>query len=216
MTQNVHYLIIGNGRTALHFHHYFSLLGLSFDLWHRRESIEILQKKLKQCTHILILISDQAIESFITTHLSPSQVVCIHFSGALSTPLAYSAHPLMSFSKTLYELSLYSSIPFIIEDHAPPFSELLPGLPNNHGRIPASLKERYHALCVLSGNFSCMLWQKLFSSFEEEFHLPASLAHPYLLQQTKNLIEHGEDVIRLTPKGYALENEVALRLFSEC
>lgn len=30
------------------------------------------------------------------------------------------------------------------------------------------------------------------------------------------LIEDVEDVIRLTPKGYALENEVALRLFSEC
>lgn len=30
-----------------------------------------------------------------------------------------------------------------------------------------------------------------------------------------DLIEDGEDVIRLTPKGYALENEVALRLFSE-
>ena len=33
--------------------------------------------------------------------------------------------------------------------------------------------------------------------------------------KVNGLIEHANDIIRLTPKGYALENEVALQLFSD-
>ncbi|EKD71772.1 MAG: hypothetical protein ACD_46C00103G0013, partial [uncultured bacterium] len=84
----------------------------------------------------------------------------------------------------------YQSIPFILDHDAPSFSELLPGLPNSHVRLHKSLKAKYHALCVMSGNFSCLLWQKLFSDFEKELKLPREVAYPYLQQQMHNLIDN--------------------------
>lgn len=187
MRQVPHYLIIGNGRVAKHFLHYFSLLKLPVSNWHRTQSAKTLTEKIKQASHILLLISDQAIEKFIAQFLQNPKVFLIHFSGSLLTTKAYSAHPLMTFGDQLYELEHYQNIPFILEEQAPSFKKLLPGLANKHFILPQKFKAKYHALCVLSGNFSCLLWQKLFSSLEKEFKFPPSIAFPYLLQQTKNL-----------------------------
>jgi hypothetical protein len=41
---------------------------------------------------------------------------------------------------------------------------------------------------VLSGNFSCLLWQKFFTHLEKEFQIPRSIAHSYLNQVTENLL----------------------------
>jgi len=112
----------------------------------------------------------------------------VHFSGSLVTEQANGAHPLMTFSDTLYDLEHYQAIPFVLDHDAAEFSELLPGLPNQFARLHKSLKPKYHALCVLSGNFSCMLWQKLFQTLEQEFNIPQSVAFPYLYQQTQNLL----------------------------
>lgn len=137
-----------------------------------------------------MLISDQAIQTFIhanLVNLNNTDAILIHFSGSVVSQDAYGAHPLMSFTNHLYELEQYQSIPFVLDHDAPSFETLLPGLKNSHVRIHTSLKAKYHALCVLSGNFSCMLWQKLFTSFEREFNFSAAIAFPYLLQQTQNL-----------------------------
>ncbi len=188
MRQVPQYLLIGDGCVAHHFRHYFSLLKLHFETWHRKESLALLNQRLKKCTHVLLLISDHAIEEFITKHLKQTHALRIHFSGSLISEHSHGAHPLMSFNKNLYDLKQYQAIPFIFDHDAPDFETLLPGLPNQHIQLHKSLKAKYHALCVLSGNFSCMLWQKLFNSFKNEFNLPSSIAHPYLLQHTQNLL----------------------------
>lgn len=184
------YLIIGSGRVARHFQHYFSLLHLPFETWSRKNPNENLHSpQLEKYSHILLLISDQAIQAFIDANLNDitANTILIHFSGSMVSQQAYGAHPLMSFSHHLYNLEQYQSIPFVLDHDAPPFEKLLPGLKNSHVSIPTALKAKYHALCVLSGNFSCMLWQKLFTSFEQEFNFSAATAFPYLLQQTQNL-----------------------------
>lgn len=190
MRQVPYYLIIGNGRVARHFQQYFTKLGLSFTRWQRSESLESLQIKLNDATHILILINDQAIEPFVKNYLMNTAAIRIHFSGSLVSNCVIGAHPLMSFTNQLYSLEEYRNIPFIIDHDAPEWSALLPGLPNRYIHLDKSLKAKYHALCVLSGNFSCMLWQKLFHDFQNELNIPESFAHPYLLQQTKNLIQN--------------------------
>lgn len=198
------YLIIGNGRVARHFQHYFTLLNLPFTTWQRQEPLADLQARMQQSTHILLLITDGAIDEFITQHLQQTTQTRIHFSGSLVSENAYGAHPLMCFNKTLYELPEYLALTFIVDQDAPDFSVLLPGLPNKHERLPKSLKAKYHALCVMSGNFSCLLWQKLFSSLENEFNLSAQAAYPYLLQQTKNI--HQDYTSALT--GPLVRNDV--------
>jgi 2-dehydropantoate 2-reductase len=190
MRQVPHYLLIGNGRVSRHFQYYFSLLNISFTLWHRGLSLTKLNEQLKYCTHILILISDDAIERFITENIKNTTALCIHFSGSLVTEQAYGAHPLMTFSNNLYSKEHYLTIHFVIDADAPHFEILLPDVPNHHSRLQKTLKEKYHALCVLSGNFSCMLWQKLFSSLEHEFNIPQLAAHPFLRQQTQNILDH--------------------------
>ena len=188
MRQVPHYLIIGNGRVARHFRHYLSLLNLSVSQWNRSESALLLRELLPAATQILLLISDQAIEPFIAEHLRESSAVKVHFSGALASKQAYGAHPLMTFSPGLYTLDKYQSIPFVVDATAPPFATLLPGLPNSHVPLAPELKAKYHACCVLSGNFSCLLWQKFFATLEGEFHLPAATGYAYLRQQTENLL----------------------------
>lgn len=190
MRQVPSYLLIGNGRVARHMCHYFSLLNLPYSHWHRGQAETILFEHLAHATHILLLISDQGIEPFIETHLKNTQLPIIHCSGSLTTPLAYSAHPLTTFSERLYTLSHYQQIPFIVEKNTVPFHQLLPGLTNPHFYLDATKKAKYHALCVASGNFSCLLWQKLFDSFEQEFGLPKEAAYVYLQQQTENLLDH--------------------------
>lgn len=188
MRQVPHYLIIGSGRVAAHIQHYFSLLSVPYSSWHRTQSHSLLDEKIPSATHILLLINDGAIETFIDEHLQHSSALKIHFSGSLVTDLAYGAHPLMTFAQQLYELPTYQAIPFVLDDNAPAFDELFPGLPNQHTRLRTSLKAKYHALCVMSGNFTCLLWQKFFNTLENEFNIPRTIAHPFLQQQMQNLM----------------------------
>jgi hypothetical protein len=191
MRQVPQYLLIGNGRVARHFQHYFHNLQIPFSTWHRSESESVLQSKTQSASHILLLISDDAIDDFIKHYLLHFKKAClIHFSGSLITDLAYGAHPLMTFGYELYDDHRYPSIPFVIDADAPDFASLLPGLNNPHARLNKNLKAKYHALCVMSGNFSCLLWQKLFSSLENEFKLPKEMAYVYLQQQTDNLLKN--------------------------
>jgi predicted short-subunit dehydrogenase-like oxidoreductase (DUF2520 family) len=69
----------------------------------------------------------------------------------------------------------------------PTLDELLPGLPNPAFAIPASERPYYHALCVMAGNFSTILWQKLLAEFQGRLHLPAAAAFPYLAQVAANI-----------------------------
>lgn len=195
MRQVPHYLIIGRGRVAKHFQHYFSQLQLSHSSWHRQESLAQLHSELESTTHVLLLINDQAIAPFIAEHLQEVKAMLIHFSGSLVLDGAFGAHPLMTFNDSLYDLSQYKNIPFIIDHNAPAFADVLPGLANPHSRLHTSLKPKYHALCVLSGNVSCLLWQKLFSTLQNEFHIPAEIAHPYLQQQMQNLLLHPDTAL---------------------
>lgn len=195
MRQVPYYLLIGNGNVARHFQHYLSLVQQAFQTWHRSEPLAKLEQALSRATHVLVLISDKALENFIINHCMNTRALLIHFSGSLATDKAHGAHPLMTFSKHLYNLDLYQLIPFVIDQDAPAFAELLPGFKNPSVRLEKSLKSKYHALCVLSGNFSCILWQKLFSSFETEFNIPKTITYPYLIQQMQNLMNDSDHAL---------------------
>ena len=183
---DIKYTLIGNGRVATHFAHYFDLLDLPYYQWSRDQSISELHKVLKQSSHVLLLISDDAIDAFIEKHLANDKIL-VHFSGALQSNSAWTAHPLQTFSKDLYTLEHYQALPFIIEEQGPAFLELLPGLPNEHGTIKRDQKPLYHAMCAMANNFSTLLWQKLFYEFKETFQLKSDFIYPILQQTTENL-----------------------------
>jgi len=180
--------IVGDGRVARHFLEYLSLLGIATRAWSRRTSSERPDETLSDCGTVLLLVRDDAIVPFVEAWPALRATRLVHFSGSLTTDVAQAAHPLMTFGADLYDLATYRRIPFILDAGGTPFHQLLPGLPNPSFTIAAADRPYYHALCVMAGNFSMLLWVKLFDEFEARLGVPASAAHPYLEQTTAHLM----------------------------
>lgn len=184
------YLIIGNGRMATHLCAYFDYLNISYRQWWRRDHcIPTLHQFAKHASHALILINDGAIDSIVEQHLQRhAQLICVHFSGSLHTTLAFSAHPLCTFQKgRTYTLQEYRDIPFTIDDDAPVFSELLPGLRNPYYRIKQVDKAYYHAMCMLANNFSTLLWEKFYIEMQQRFAIRNKHLLPMLEKTFSNI-----------------------------
>jgi len=189
MRQVPRYAIIGDGRAARHFSRYLSLRSIPFGTWSRKEPRTHLPDLLAASDVVLVLIRDSAIKPWLRALGSrwARSRRFVHFSGALATPLAAGMHPLISFSEELYSLRTYESIPFICEEEGPSFQELFPALRNPSYGIPRKMKPLYHSLCVLSGNFTVLLWRKFFSDMESKLGLPRQAAFPYLERIARNL-----------------------------
>jgi len=229
MRQVPHYIIIGSGRMAQHMRCYLDLLSLPYHTWSRQGNTEqeleslVLSQLNQSNSSILLLLKDSVISDFIERHPFLKTKKLIHFSGQLSVPGVFSAHPLMTFIPTLYSLEIYQKIPFILSEDSPDLTELLPGLPNSFYRISEAQRSYYHALCAMSGNFTTLLWQKFFKEMEERFHLPKEVGHPFLQQIMSNLLQDAEraltgplargDNTTLTAHEKALEGDAYQKIY---
>jgi predicted short-subunit dehydrogenase-like oxidoreductase (DUF2520 family) len=188
-------VLIGRGRLATHLGRYFGQLGVRHTVWSRRLEAEKLCPRLDALvqpdTRALLAISDGAIEPFVQSHPELGKTVRIHFSGRLASPLAIGAHPMFSFAGTFYERDLYQRIPFVIDQGSPALASLIPGLPNPYFFIEPEQRERYHALCVLAGNFTTLLWRKFFFELDVELGMPRQQALPYLESVMRGLAGTG-------------------------
>jgi predicted short-subunit dehydrogenase-like oxidoreductase (DUF2520 family) len=196
MGQVPKYGIVGDGNVANHFASYFSLEEISFRVWSRKiaEQRKIsMENALGQTDVILLLVSDGAIEEVARSAPFLEKKKVIHFSGSVVTPLAVGAHPLMTFSKSFYELPVYRSIPFVVEDDEHKFRDFFPTLRNPVYKISKEDKALYHALCVLSGNFTSLLWGKFFNDLETKFKIPRKAAFPYLDAIAHNVQKYGSE-----------------------
>jgi hypothetical protein len=218
------YGIIGNGRVARHFSHYFKQLNIPVLNWSRRENtLEADQDRLKSCDYLLLLISDGSIVPFFKENQIWLKNKAIHFSGSLSHPKIFGFHPLMTFSKEFYDLQVYQQIPFIGESGGPKFEDLFPQLPNPSFVIPSGDKAYYHALCVMAGNYTTLLWQKFFFELMTRWNLPHQVGHLYLKQIVANLISDPStaltgplkrnDIETLSKNRAALKNDRFLKVY---
>ena len=194
----INYAIVGGGRLARHFSEYFRLLEIPHNCWTRdRRSrfntfdLPAAEQRLKEAVgnadRVLLLVSDKAITSVLRQYPFLHEKCLVHCSGSLSIPGVAGAHPLMTFTDRMYELDTYQGIPFILEPGSD-FARLFPGLPNTHFVINVEDRARYHAMCVMAGNFSQLLWKGISDRFEQQFALPATTMRPYLKQVTENFI----------------------------
>jgi 2-dehydropantoate 2-reductase len=184
------YGIVGDGKLARHLCFYLGSLGLPYRQWSRRTHAEPANRVLAECPVIGVAISDAAIEPWIrdfTAREQGASKTFIHFSGSLSTDLATGFHPLMTFGPELYPSEQYRSIPFVCDKNGRAFAEIFPTLPNPHFPLSREKKALYHALCVLSGNFTALLWQKIFVDLEAKLGIPAETARPYFERVNANL-----------------------------
>jgi len=181
------YLLVGRGRLSRHLQRYLELESIPCECWHR-SSAEPFENAVTRAEAVVVLISDDAIEAFVARHATGDRRTWIHCSGSLSTPLADCAHPLMLFGDELYDHATYRRIPFVTERGRRSFRELFPGLGNPHSEIDPECKGLYHALCTMGGNFSTLLWMKVFHEAEGRLGLDRELFYPYLEQVTRNLM----------------------------
>ncbi len=188
--KNPGFLFIGNGRLFKHLSHYFSLLGIPFRQWSRdRHKNEDLAYLLEGIHTVLLAIPDQALADWVEKSRQMKGLRCVHFSGATSLPFAYSAHPLCSFGEPLYDLEFYKSISFVCEQNRDlAFKDLFPDLENPHFEIPSEAKAFYHALCVVSGNYTSLLWQNVESSFKKDLGIPPEALKPYMRSIFENFL----------------------------
>lgn len=185
-------LLIGSGRLARHLQSYFTQISLPFISWSRADHEEAdLRRKISLSSHVLIAIRDDALEPFINSHNFTGKTV-VHFSGSLVIPGAFGAHPLMTFGPELYDLQTYKNISFVLESGSPALFKLIPELENPFFFINKEQKALYHALCVSSGNFTTLLWQKVFAEFEQTLNLPREILYTYLDQIVANLKNNPE------------------------
>lgn len=184
--QNFSYLIVGNGQLASHLKFYFQSQNIRIQTWNRREhSVQQLTELHANTTYTLLCIKDTAIQEFIQTHHLKSNR-CIHFSGSLIMPETLQFHPLMTFSKNLFPIDFYSRFSFIGVKGQKTLQDVFPFLKNTYYEIEPHQKAFYHALCVLSGNFTNMLWKKAFEDFSK-LQIPAEAVTPYLEQVFTNI-----------------------------
>ncbi|RYZ71378.1 MAG: DUF2520 domain-containing protein [Proteobacteria bacterium] len=160
------FLVVGAGKLAKHLNHYLSLLELPFSSWDRSQDPHLIHKKISEASHVLLAISDGAIESFYRKYLAGLDKRVVHFSGAMNVEEVMAAHPLMSFGPELYEQSTYERIHFALSG-AVTLNDALPGFPNEFSLLAPEKKALYHAMCVIGGNFPVILWQKMFEEFSK-------------------------------------------------
>jgi 2-dehydropantoate 2-reductase len=183
------YGVIGDGHLARHFTHYLSLLGLSCTQWHRKLHTNVIDH-LADCDVILILISDDSLESFSKTLEWESNPLLVHCSGSKVVDSVWGIHPLMTFGPQLYDLPTYINVPFICEKGEHSFERIFPDLENRCFSIDKTQKALYHSLCVMSGNFPIMLWHKSMMELKK-MGIDQSVLSPYLEQGLKNFQQDG-------------------------
>lgn len=186
------YGLIGRGRVATHMARYLGLENRSVVQWHRGLATEP-ARSLDDADVILLAISDDATEPFLEEHEALRRRPIVHFSGSLVIEGAHGFHPLMTFGPGAYDLEFYRSIPFVSEHGGARFNELFPGLRNPSWPIHRDDKPLYHALCVLAGNSTSILWAKAMEDFESRLGLPRDILRPFLQKTAANTLDHGRD-----------------------
>jgi len=199
------YAIVGGGRLARHFSEYFRLLEIPHTCWTRdrwssfntfaiADAGHRLKKTIGKADYVLLLVPDKVITDVLKKYPFVHENQLIHCSGSMSIPGVAGAHPLMTFADDLYELDTYQKVPFIVESGSG-FTQLFPALPNPHFVMNVEDKSRYHAMCVMAGNFSQLMWKAVSERFEQQFDLPSEILSPYLKQVAENFVQSPESAL---------------------
>ncbi len=185
------HLIIGSGQAAFHLSNYLKLLSVEYSQWSRNNQSESdLLDLIKSSDIVFLLIKDDALIDFYGRYKILKEKSCFHFSGALSSfGNCISIHPLMSFaSHNPFDLKFYKSITFVTDQ---PAGTVFFPLPNVLQTISNQDKRRYHALCVMSGNFTVLLWMLAKKHFVA-IGLSPQILDPYLKQVANQIIDNPE------------------------
>ena len=203
--KNSNYLIVGSGRLARHLSFYFEYLEIPYGVWTRGESQDSLKKKMQNSPNVLLAIRDDAIISFYEEHAADKNTF-IHFSGQIHHPEMLGFHPLMTFTDRLYQATVYPEIHFVGVHSPTLFQVHFPNFTNTYHQIKNEQKALYHALCVLCGNGTTLLWELASLEFKKMGVDPQAL-HPYLRQASEQILQQSPG--RFTGPWYRGDNKTS-------
>ena len=192
------FLIVGNGRVARHFLHYFQALSIPTTHWpHARQITPAIIPLLTNTTHVWVLVSDQAISEITSTlrtyasGLAATEIHFLHASGAFHHPEIHTIHPLCTFGTELYDCETYQKFYFTTSTalDSPVLLPLLSALPNSFQFLKPENLPTYHAYCVMAANFPQILWSQLQSQFQNLSLQPDSLL-PLIEHASENWLKH--------------------------
>ena len=183
-------LIVGRGKVATHLSHYLSLSAHPYLIktWHRGLPESELFDLITSARAVFLCIKDDALSDFLNNQKEQSKFV--HFSGSQSFKKTLGAHPLMTFSTELYTKNVYEQIPFVVDKSVENFHNFFPTLKNKIFQISEEKKSFYHAMCVLSGNFTTVMWSALAKEMNTQLQLPHDILNLYLQTVAQNTLKH--------------------------
>jgi len=187
-------IIFGTGRVGHNMKDYFksldhNVISISHGRW--QDNKDDVLSTFQNADIIALAVPDDKIATLYET-LRPklNGATVIHFSGAQSYDSILGYHPLYSFPAKSVAIKTLASIAFAREKNTPPFAKIIPGIKNPEIAISKEDRALYHALAVLSGNFSAHLWNKSASLFEDHFKSPAA---PIFKLYFQSLIDRFEE-----------------------
>lgn len=179
------YALAGDGRLATSLKPYLEHHGARVTQWSRaREATgkcPPIDTVVGSADTVLLAISDDALPGFLDQS-GPAfgDRTIVQFSGALSLPGIAGLHPLASFPPHPMKMDALSRVTFTSEVGGPGMAEIFPMLPNPSFAIPADAKPLYHALAVLTGNLSSLVWNLCAEVARDRLGAdPAALYAPY-------------------------------------
>lgn len=155
--------IVGDGRCAQHLLKYLNSLEVDCRQWSRRleANNEVSWADLEICSTLWVAISDDALIAFCAAKRnSLPRARWFHTSGALEVDGVVGLHPLMALSGTPISHSTYERMALVTTEDEDVIRTHFPFLPNPVYTISLQDRARYHALAVVGGNFSTLLWQE--------------------------------------------------------
>lgn len=186
-------LLVGNGRLATTL---FGALRGDVRRWSRSSNAPITLNQTirdENPSHIYLAVSDSALHELADQCREDFKGrTVVHFAGSLSSFAGiHAAHPLSTFSSCEIPMpeSEFDRVPFIRDRGAPSFSTLFPTLRNASFEMDPAMRGYYHALCVMSGNFTVLLWEAAARRFEKNVGVPADALNVYREQIFKNLAQ---------------------------
>ena len=188
------YVIFGAGRVGVNMAAYLSDLGHRSDLISHDDATsapDLCREKMAGADIIAAAIPDDAIALW-RDHWEDELrgATVIHFSGAAGVPGVAAFHPLYSFPPRRLSFATMQTMTFACPKGGPAFSDVFPGAPNPHFEIADADRARYHALAVLSGNFSAFLWNETMKELAQFPGLDAEAAmRSYLASINERFVE---------------------------
>lgn len=158
--------ILGAGRMATQFKKAMNDMGQPYSTWLRSEGYFSLGGKIKNAKRIFLLIPDKMISQIVDENEGLFRgKILIHFSATHRDPRILGFHPLGTFNKD--QQIDFSKVNFHGIHPESIFREAIPFLKNPYTQLSEEKMQTYHALCVMAGNFSAILWKAFFKEMKK-------------------------------------------------